>query len=182
MNSPRLPAITLNACLLVGCTAILVLRSPSHAEEPVANPIGGGASVRLEPAPPPERPLGSRSVFVCHAFGHVIYSDRPCGPMAQRQVVKTASPSAGEAASTAKDSPAAATRPKAEPSPNQEAARAAPSSRCSKLREQLETLDDRMRAGYSAREAARLWNRWRDVNSEIYAARCGRSDSLPAMR
>jgi hypothetical protein len=29
-----------------------------------------------------------------------------------------------------------------------------------------------MRAGYSAREAARLWNRWREVDAKIYAARC----------
>jgi hypothetical protein len=78
--------------------------------------------------------------------------------------------------------PSAATRPRAEPSPRPDAPRAAPSNQCARLREQLETLDDRMRAGYSAREAARLWNRWRDLQSEIYAARCGRSDSVPALR
>jgi hypothetical protein len=172
MTSPPLPAITLHACLLVGCAAIVVLRSPSHADEVVANPIGGGASVQLEPAPSADKPLRSRAVFVCHALGHVIFSDRPCGPMAQQQFVKTSPPSAGQAASTAKAPPAAATRPRLEPSPRQEATRAAPSNRCTKLREQLESLDDRMRTGYSAREAARLWNRWRDLKSEIYAARC----------
>jgi hypothetical protein len=172
MTSPPLPAITLNACLLVGCTAMLVLRSPSHAGETVANPIGGGASVQLEPAPSTDKPLRSRAVFVCHALGHVIYSDRPCGPIAQQQVVKTSPPSAGQVASTAKAPPPAATRPQLEPSPRPQAARDAPSNRCSKLREQLDTLNDRMRAGYSAREAARLWNRWRDLQSEIYAARC----------
>jgi hypothetical protein len=182
MTSPPLPAITLNACLFVGCAAALVLRSQSHADEVVSNPIGGGASVQLEPAPAAEKPLRSHAVFVCHALGHVIYSDRPCGPMAQQQVVKTSPPSAGQAASIAKAPPPAATRPKPEQSPRQEATRATPSNRCSKLREQLEALDDRMRTGYSAREAARLWNRWRDLRSEIYAARCGRSDSLPALR
>jgi hypothetical protein len=182
MTSPPLPAITLNACLLVGCTAMLVLRSPSHAGEAVANPIGGGASVQLEPVPSVEKPLRSRAVFVCHALGHVIYSDRPCGPLTQQQVVKTSPPSAGQVASTAKAPPPAATRPKVEPSPRQEATHATSSNRCSKLREQLETLDSRMRAGYPAREAARLWNRWRDLQSEIYAARCSRSDSLPALR
>jgi hypothetical protein len=29
-----------------------------------------------------------------------------------------------------------------------------------------------MRTGYSAREAARLWNRWRDLKADIYADRC----------
>jgi hypothetical protein len=44
--------------------------------------------------------------------------------------------------------------------------------RCRKLRDERERLDDRMRAGYTAREAARLWNRWREVGAQIYAARC----------
>jgi hypothetical protein len=29
-----------------------------------------------------------------------------------------------------------------------------------------------MREGYPAREAARLWKRWREVDAKIYAARC----------
>lgn len=172
MASPPLPAITLNACLLVGCAATLALRSPSQAEEIVAGPIAGGASVQLESAPSANKPPRSRTVFVCHTLGHVIFADRPCGPLAQRQAVKISSPSAGQAASTNVAPPPAATRPMIEPAPSQEATHAAPPSRCSKLREQLETLDDRMRSGYSAREAARLWTRWRDLHSEIYSARC----------
>ena len=44
--------------------------------------------------------------------------------------------------------------------------------RCRTLLEQRDRLNDRMRAGYSARQAGQLWNRWRDLGRDIYAARC----------
>lgn len=169
MTSPPLPAITLNACLLVGCAATLVHRGASFADEPITNPTGGGASVQLEPVPP--KPTRSRAVFVCHSLGHVIFSDRPCGPTLEQHTVTTTTPPTGQAASTVPPPARAATRPRVQPSPKPEPLRVG-NDRCVKLREQLEKLDDRMRSGYSAREAARLWNRWRDLKSEIYAARC----------
>lgn len=174
MATPGLPAITLNACLLVGCAAIVATRGASHADEPVANPTGGGGTVQLEPVPERQRPNRSRAVFVCRGAGPVVFSDLPCGPNLQEHTVALPPSTAGGSAATTKPrTPATATRPRPEPAPRQDKALVDPVvRRCVGLREQLDKLDDRMRTGYSAREAARLWNRWRDLKNEIYASRC----------
>ena len=174
MATPGLPAITLNACLLVGCAAIVATRSPLHAGEPVANPTRGGGTVQLEPVPERQRPGRTRAVFVCRGAGPVVFSDLPCGPNLQEREVAIQLPSAGGAAATTRPAkPAATTRPRPEPALRPDKAVADPTARrCLGLREQLDKLDDRMRTGYSAREAARLWNRWRDLKAEIYAGRC----------
>jgi hypothetical protein len=44
--------------------------------------------------------------------------------------------------------------------------------KCAVLQRQLDGLNDRMRAGYSAREAARLWQRWRDTKERLRTSRC----------
>jgi hypothetical protein len=44
--------------------------------------------------------------------------------------------------------------------------------KCQKLRAALDSLDSRMRAGYSAREAGSLWERWRDAKARLRAADC----------
>jgi hypothetical protein len=43
---------------------------------------------------------------------------------------------------------------------------------CERLRSRLDTLDDRMRAGYSSRESERLWQQWRELKTEIHRRRC----------
>jgi hypothetical protein len=45
-------------------------------------------------------------------------------------------------------------------------------ARCGTLQGQLDAVDARMRGGYSAREAAQLWNRWRDLKERLRGARC----------
>jgi hypothetical protein len=44
--------------------------------------------------------------------------------------------------------------------------------RCERHQRRLDELNDRMRAGYSAREAARLWQQWRDAKERLRTARC----------
>jgi hypothetical protein len=171
MATPGLPAITLNACLLVGCAAVVATRGASHAGEPIANPTGGGGTVQLEPVPEPQRPHRTRAVFVCRGHGPVIFSDRPCGPELREHVVQSQGSAPGRPATIRPSVPPAATRPRVEPAPPKASADAR-EARCRSLRDQLEKLDDRMRTGYSAREAARLWNRWRDLKADIYADRC----------
>ena len=43
---------------------------------------------------------------------------------------------------------------------------------CQKLQAALDSLDSRMRAGYSAREAGSLWERWRDAKARLHEADC----------
>jgi len=45
-------------------------------------------------------------------------------------------------------------------------------TRCATLHRQLDEVNERMRTGYSSREAARLWQRWRDLRHRLRAERC----------
>lgn len=112
-----------------------------------------------------------RPVFVCHGGAPVIFSDRPCGPLAEARVLRVHDPGPGLAASVVPAPSKESTRPRTEPRVA-DAKPVAANERCRRLHEERERLDDRMRAGYSAREAAKLWNRWREVDARIYAARC----------
>jgi hypothetical protein len=67
--------------------------------------------------------------------------------------------------------PQAVTRPRPQPDGRDGAGRTA-ETRCTTLQRQLEELDDRMRAGYPSREAARLWNRWRQLKARLRTERC----------
>jgi hypothetical protein len=44
--------------------------------------------------------------------------------------------------------------------------------KCTTLQGQLDAVDSRMREGYGARDAARLWNRWRELKEEIRTSAC----------
>ena len=116
-----------------------------------------------------------RPVYVCRNATPVAYSDRPCGPLAEARVLRIHEPGPGRAPSIEPAPSRAATRPRAEPrvpAGSAGASAATADSRCRQLHEARDRLDERMRAGYSAREAAQLWNRWREVDAKIYAARC----------
>lgn len=142
------------------------------SDPPVAGPLGGGQSVTLEPAPPPANPHRHRAVFVCQESGVPVFADRPCGSTSETRSLVIATPPTGAAASTRPPSPAASIRPRpAVPGPTTTAAPAAENA-CAKLQRQLDELNDRMRAGYSAREAARLWQRWRDTKERLRTGRC----------
>jgi hypothetical protein len=111
-----------------------------------------------------------RRIFVCHAADGTVFSDRPCGAVIeQREVAPEAS--AGTAPSTI---PRPAT---ARPLRRREAAATderidSDDRGCARLRDRLERLDDRMRAGYSGRESARLWQQRRELKEQIRRRRC----------
>ena len=116
-----------------------------------------------------------RPIYVCRDATSVAFSDRPCGPISEARVLRVHDPGPGLAASIEPARPRESTRPRTGPRAADAVAEAEPvaaDNRCRRLREERERLDDRMRAGYSAREAAKLWNRWREVDAKIYAARC----------
>lgn len=116
-----------------------------------------------------------RPIYVCTQAVPVVFSDRPCGPSAEARVLRVHDPGPGRGPSVAHEPTHEATRPKAGPVAEPRVAEAKPRAtddRCRRLRDERERLDDRMRAGYSAHEAARLWNRWREIDRQIYAARC----------
>jgi len=100
-----------------------------------------------------------------------VFTDRPCGFPAIVHEIPIAAPGAGGAVSLAPQAPAAGTRPRVMPAPAADAVTAG-KGRCAALRERLAAIDDQMRSGYSAREAARLWQRWRDARARLRAQQC----------
>jgi hypothetical protein len=145
------------------------------------DPYGGSGAAVLEPVPAPSPQPTRRLVFSCITPGLVTFSDRPCGPAQQLYEIRLLPPHAtqpGEAASLAKSKPSTSPRAPhdkagAADAVSAAAAKAAEHTRaCERLEEAVQTLDRRMRAGYSSSEAPRLWDRWRDAKERLRQADC----------
>jgi hypothetical protein len=130
----------------------------------------GGDGPILEPAPATGSPR-QRSVFVCQQDGVPVFTDRPCGSASGPRTLTIDAAAPGAAPKTSPPRPRASTRPRFQPEVPPDTSRAA-DTRCARLRRQLDELDSRMRDGYSSREAARLWNRWRELKGRLHAERC----------
>jgi hypothetical protein len=140
---------------------------------------GGGGTVELDPPARPEtRRVWRRLVFTCRFPGLVVFSDLPCGPLPVVHEVKGHAPpepvKAGASSTVLPPKPAASTRPAPVDASSDagvdEAARQ--ETACRRLQDRLHALDDRMRAGYSARESATLWARWREARERLREADC----------
>jgi len=158
------------ASLLLFCSAAGASSGPEADTLHDQPPSGGGSGV-LEPLPAPDPPRRQRKVYVCRGAGAPLFTDRPCGPSAAILAIDFAPPAAGSAASLSPPAPPARTRPRVMPEPTADAVTPA-QVRCTALRERLAAIDDQMRSGYSAREAARLWQKWRDTRARLLALRC----------
>jgi hypothetical protein len=122
-----------------------------------------------------------RLVFTCTSPGLVVFADRPCGPLGTvREVTLRASADAtppGNGSTAAPPARAASTRP-APGRPDADSPAAATEERqrrteaCHRLEDAVHALDARMRSGYSAREAARLWSRWREAKERLRESDC----------
>ena len=168
----RLHLAWLQAALLwVPCTSTAAQSEPEAVPAAHAQPLGGGGSGVLEPVPSPAAPRQRRQVYVCRDAGTPVFTDRPCGPAPAIHELRFALPVAGGAVSLSPQPAAASTRPRVLPAPVADEVTAA-KARCTALREHLAAIDDEMRSGYSAREAARLWQRWRDARARLRAQRC----------
>ena len=155
--------------------AAIALTLPPHAPSASATAAradGAAAANRAEGLEQSRPTRVGRTVFVCTDALPVTFADRPCSPGAELRQLRVLEPPPGRAPSLAPAVSSASTRP-APSHPATETDAADPhAERCRVLLEQRGRLNDRMRAGYSARQAGQLWNRWRDLGREIYAARC----------
>jgi hypothetical protein len=125
----------------------------------------------LIPTPAPARRT-HRLVYTCRDGNTVVFADRPCGETSILRSLDVVTPAqTGRAPVTEPEPAKASTRPAA-----QQASRARAleetAEKCEQLRQALDQVDDRMRAGYPAREAGRLWQRWRDAKEALRAADC----------
>ena len=185
-RAPRIGSRTLT--VLAG--SLLLAGTNSAFAATSRSPMGGGDTITLEPVPARSaaRPAATRRVvFTCVTPGLVIFSDRPCGPLPELRELRfdpvggaTARAGAGSAAShdetsARRDKPGTATSgaaAKVEPEDAAEREMRERAFACERLEQALHDLDQRMRAGYTAREAGRLWARWREAKERLRDARC----------
>jgi hypothetical protein len=173
-NSRLLPAV--DSPTGGGGTVVLEPVKPRARLLPaVDGPPEGGSPVVLEPVKPRAQPT-RRLVYSCVAPGLVTFSDRPCGPLPEVRELKVSAPAAAGASPELGDArqPSAASRRNSsgrkdvDPDDTEEEHAAI----CQKLQATLDSLDSRMRTGYSAREAGRLWDRWREAKARLHDADC----------
>ena len=173
MHTPGLPYARLLLSLLV-TAPVVSWRTPATAADTPDLPDAGPAAEIApgEPASPPAARPQRRAVFVCEADGVPVYADRPCAAATDPRWLVVEQPAAGAVGSISAPAPAAAVRPRRLPARQAETPDHTTATRCDRLQHRLDQIDDSMRAGYSAREAARLWQRWRDAKEQLREARC----------
>jgi hypothetical protein len=138
----------------------------------VDSPQGGGGAVVLEPAPA-RAAVSRRTIFTCVAPRLVTYSDRPCGPLADTRELRTVTPPGAQIqATTARPEPSLAAPRRRDDAGGTIDPTLASEQACARLEAAVAELDQRMRAGYSAREAGRLWARWREARTRLRDADC----------
>ena len=168
-----LRAVPRHSCVLGTALLAANLAAAAGASEAPSptKPAAAGAGVSIEAPPAASTPRRQRAVFVCQEAGIPVFSDLPCGPVAVARTLSIEIPRAGAPPSTVPAAPRSSTRPRPAPAVDVAANRTVESP-CATLQRQLDDLNDRMRTGYSAREAARLWKRWRDLKERLRTTRC----------
>jgi hypothetical protein len=157
--------------------SVVAARSAQVLPEPRVDAAPDSAgSVQPQPVQPRARTT-RRLVYSCIEPGLIIYADRPCGPAAAQRQLKVLTPvsPAGEAPDVEKTATAAADKRRAAAGKaDANAARAAAerAESCARLEAAVDEVDSQMRAGYPAREAGRLWERWREARARLREARC----------
>lgn len=157
---------------VAGGAAVCLVASTASAAEAPAAPAGSGAGVELSSTQLPATPRRMRVVYFCDDHGVPTFADRPCGSAAPARSLVVDAPRNGAVATTAAPPPRASTRPGVVQRVREDAPRDARTTRCESMQRQLDQVNGRMRAGYSAREAARLWQRWRELKERLHTARC----------
>jgi hypothetical protein len=121
---------------------------------------------------------GSHPIYRCELNGGIVFSDRPCGP--DTQTVQVAVPASNSYHDETYDrrSTRASTKqqshvvriPRDGDSIAQEQLRA--KLRCQRLTDQLETIEYKLRAGYTAQQGERLRERQRELERKRRTERC----------
>lgn len=159
------------ARVLAACVLASVAAHAGAAASAETPPPQGEAAAGSAPTVIPARRT-NRLVYACRDGGIPMFSDRPCGESSLLRSLEVYTPArAGRAPSTEAEPAKATTRPAVAP---REAVRALKESaeKCERLQQSLDDVDDRMRAGYPARQAAQIWQRWRDARSALREAGC----------
>jgi hypothetical protein len=163
----RIP-LALGSLLAVTCLTV----GMGHASPtgPAAE-SSSGSTATVTPPPAPARRT-RRLVYACREGHTPVFSDRPCGETFILRSLDVVTPAQTGRPPSLEPAPAkAATRPAPQPREH-ERSQQQTAEKCERLKKAVEQIDDRMRAGYPAREAGRLWQRWRDAKEAVRAADC----------
>lgn len=161
-----------------GFLSVLATQAAQVLLEPAVDPPTDRAgSVQPQPVHPRARTT-SRLIYSCVEPGLVTYADRPCntGALPRQLRVRTPVDATGAVSTVDADAGTAATdrRLAAAAKADAAAARAAVAraETCVQLEAAADEIDSKMRTGYPAREAGRLWERWREARARLREARC----------
>jgi hypothetical protein len=158
----------LSVLLIVTC---LHVGDCGAAPSDTAADSSGGAVASVTPTPAPAR-RSHRLVYACREGNTAVFSDRPCGESAVLRSLEVVTPAQTGRPPVIEPAPVkASTRPAPQQASRERSLQEA-AEKCERLKKAVEQIDDRMRAGYPAREAGRLWQRWRDAKSALQAADC----------
>ena len=161
----------IHSSVLVVCAACLGIAGADVAAQVSGTPESNAAVAAATPAPPTAT-RSHRLVYSCRDGSVPMFSDRPCGEASLLRSLDVYTPAqSGRPPTTAAEPAKATTRPatvrESRVRTLQDAA-----EKCAHLQKNLDEVDDRMRAGYPARQAAQLWQRWRDARTAVREAGC----------
>jgi hypothetical protein len=152
------------------CALIASLAVAGDANAEPSTPPASAAGASPVVADTPARRT-HRLIYSCRDGSIAMFSDRPCGEAALLRSLDVFTPAqSGRPPSTAAEPARAATKPARREAQDRALQDAA--EKCERLQKSLDEVDDRMRAGYPARQAAALWQRWREARAAVREAGC----------
>lgn len=122
----------------------------------------------------PERPPDPRiaTVFECRVNGQRIYSDQRCGSSADERPIPAPNRMDAQDTSILSSPDAVLARSRSERTNAKEPVVDATQSECRRIEEQKNSIDARMREGYTSLEGERFRDRLRGLAARYYELRC----------
>jgi hypothetical protein len=118
-------------------------------------------------------PTHAAEVYECRVNGQRIFSDQPCAAdAAKREVTAANTMSAHEASIGYRSSAAQKTERKLPRKSDVDDVGEKRLARCTKLSNDKQTINSKLRAGYSNAQGERLHDRLRKVDNDYYELRC----------
>ena len=157
----------------LACALLVVAMRSGAAGPPDATataPPANGAGPQI-PRTASRGTHARRVVYACRERDVPVYADRPCGELALLRSLDVYTPAQdGRPPTTVAEPAKVAIRPATRDGEARQLQQTA--EKCQRLQQALDEVDDRMRAGYPARQAAQLWQRWREARSAVREAGC----------
>ena len=166
--------------MAVAVVVVLYAFSASDGTNPATQPT---ASLALKQAPdeqkpPPriviERTLATRTatVFECRVNGQRTYSDQRCGSMSEEHPIQTPNRMDAQDTGILSSPEEVLARSRSERRHAREQVIATQNGDCSSIEDEKNSIDARMRKGYTASEGERFRERLRVLSARYYDFRC----------